>query len=72
MAETKPTVERTGNLFSFASCEFLIRYPDGSEERVWSPPWHEMTGEEEWDEAERIAAQKWARKHAAPGGKSNG
>jgi hypothetical protein len=30
-----------------ASHEFIVTQPDGSETTLWSPPWHEMTPEQE-------------------------
>lgn len=44
-------VEPTGNLYSIASREFRVTYPDGSTGTVWSPPWHEMSEDEERDAA---------------------
>jgi hypothetical protein len=35
------TLERTGNVFSFASTEYRVTYPDGHVGTLWSPPWHE-------------------------------
>jgi hypothetical protein len=40
-------VERTGRQYSIASSEYLITFPDGTQETIWSPPWHEYTEEEE-------------------------
>lgn len=48
-------VRRTGRVYSFASSEFIVTYPDGSEGVVWSPPWHDMTCEEE-----ELAARMYA------------
>lgn len=50
-------VERTGKVFSLASSEYKVTYPDGHVSTIWSPPWHETTkGEEEQ------AALAYARK----------
>ena len=55
-------IERTGNIFSFASTEFRVTYPDGHVGTIWSPPWHEMD-----DEEEDAAALEYARKMFAEG-----
>ena len=41
-------IERTGEVFSFASTEYRVFYPDGTEWRLWSPPWHEMDDDGGW------------------------
>lgn len=43
----KVKTSRTGGIYSIAGSQFLIEYPDGSSEKVWSPPWHTMTPEAE-------------------------
>ena len=40
-------IERTGNIFSISSTEYLITYPDNSTEILWSPPWHDWNDEED-------------------------
>jgi hypothetical protein len=40
-------LERTGNIFSFASTEYKVTYPDGYVGSLWSPPWHELDDDEE-------------------------
>lgn len=57
-------VEATGNIYSIASREFRVIYPDGSIGTIWSPPWHEMGEEDEIKEARRYAMQLYnQRKH---------
>ena len=53
-------VRRTGRVYSIASSEFRVTYPDGSEGVVWSPPWHEMTPAEEESEARQYAMKLYA------------
>lgn len=53
-------MERTGNIFSISSSEFLVTFDDGSTMKVWSPPWHENDPETE----ERLALE-WAMKEKA-------
>jgi hypothetical protein len=55
-----PKVERTGNIFSIASSEFRVTYPDGHIGSVWSPPWHNMPPEEEEAAAVRYAKELFA------------
>lgn len=50
-------LERTGNIFSFASTEYQVTYPDGHVGTLWSPPWHEWNDNREDAEALK-AAQK--------------
>jgi hypothetical protein len=52
------TLERTGNIFSFASTEYRVTYPDGHVGSLWSPPWHELDDDEEDSEALRTA-RRW-------------
>lgn len=40
-------IQRTGKVFSIASSEFEVTYPDGVVGKIWSPPWHEMSPKEE-------------------------
>jgi hypothetical protein len=54
-------VWRTGNLFSFASNQFGVEYPDGVKEYLWSPPWHEMEADEEYDKLIEIVEEKWKK-----------
>ena len=56
-------VERTGNAYSIASVEYLVTYPDGSTERIWSPPWNDMTAEESDLGAMAYAKREWAKKN---------
>jgi len=53
-------VQRTGRVYSIASSEFSVTYPDGSEGMVWSPPWHEMTPAEEESSARQYAMKLYA------------
>jgi hypothetical protein len=43
----KMKIERTEDIYSFASTKFLVTYPDGHVGTVWSPPWHELAPPEE-------------------------
>lgn len=52
-------VERTGREYGMSSCEFLITFPDGTQTATWSPPWHDMTPEEEEDTAKLEALRLW-------------
>ena len=56
------TLERTGNVFSFASTEYRVTYPDGHVGVLWSPPWHELSEQEE-DLAALSAAREMYRKN---------
>ncbi len=47
MTEDGFNVERTDDIYSFASTKFIITYPDGHVGQLWSPPWHEWDDEEE-------------------------
>jgi hypothetical protein len=53
-------LRRTGRVYSLASSEFSVTYPDGSEGVVWSPPWHEMSPEEEESAARQYAMKLYA------------
>ena len=60
-------VERTGNVFSFASSEYRVTYPDGVVGTLWSPPWHELTDDEEDAAALEAAKRMFADgKHNQP------
>lgn len=57
-------LERTGNVFSFASTEYRVTYPDGFVGTIWSPPWHEWDDDEEDARAMEYATAQWeARTH---------
>lgn len=61
-------IERTGRVFSIASTEYTVTYPDGSkQESVWSPPWHDWDDEEEDARTLLWAAQKWVDQKEAEG-----
>lgn len=49
------TATRTGNRRSLSASEFEVKCPDGNTMTVWSPPWHEMSPDEE---------EKWAIRQA--------
>lgn len=50
-------IRRTGNIFSIASSEFEVTYPDGFVGRIWSPPWHDLEPEDEERQALQVATQ---------------
>lgn len=50
-------LKRTGNIYSFASSEYSVTYPDGHIGTIWSPPWHDMNDKDEDD-----AAMEYAKK----------
>ena len=52
-------IERTGNIFSIASSEYLVTFPNGDKTRIWSPPWHEKTPEDEDAGALEYAKELW-------------
>lgn len=52
-----PKVFRTGQIYSFASSQFLIIYPDKTFSTLWSPTWHELSKEEEFAKAEEMAVK---------------
>jgi hypothetical protein len=66
-------ITRTGNVFSFTSVEFLVEFPDGSSQSIWSPPWQmgDDGAEVGYDDprqdagARREAERLWAEKSAA-------
>lgn len=51
-------IERTGNVYSIASTEYRVTYPDGHVGTIWSPPWHDLDDDEE-DAAALAAARKF-------------
>ena len=55
-------LERTGNIFSFASTEYRVTYPDGHIGTIWSPPWHELDDDEENNEALKTARRWYEQK----------
>lgn len=59
-------IERTGRTYSYASSEFRVHYPDGSEGYIWSSPWHEDDPQEEEIKAMRYAVSLYRDgKHTA-------
>lgn len=48
-------VHRTSNSYSLSSNEFEVSYPDGYIGKIWSPPWHELSPEEEELKAKEYA-----------------
>lgn len=61
-------IERTGEVFSFSSNEFRVTYPDGYVGTIWSPPWHEMTEEQETEEARKQAVKLFEQGEHKSGG----
>lgn len=55
-------VERTGRGYSIASSEYLVTFPDGTTQTIWSPPWNDFTPEEEDKCALEYAKQLWKEK----------
>jgi hypothetical protein len=55
----KLRVERTGKQYSIASNEFLVTFPDGTTQTIWSPPWNDFTKEEENRMAYNYARKLW-------------
>jgi hypothetical protein len=53
------SVTRTGNIYSIASTEYIIIYPDGSTEKVWTPPWNDWDDEEEDSKTLEYAEKRW-------------
>lgn len=46
-------VERTGEIYSFASVQFIATMPNGDKVSIWSPPWASrkvMVNGEEYEE----------------------
>lgn len=50
------TIRRTGNIFSIASTEYEVTYPDGVVGSIWSPPWHE--DDDDVEDAKALEAAK--------------
>ena len=48
-------VERTGNIFSIAGTEYIIKFPNGDITNVWSPLWNDYC-----DADEDLGALLWA------------
>lgn len=66
--DSQVSIKRTGRVFSIASSEFSVVYPDGSSGVVWSPPWHEMTPEEEESSARDYATNLYENgRHTSKG-----
>jgi hypothetical protein len=59
------TIERTGGLYSFSSVEFLATFPDGTQERIWSPPWSDLDYDDpKQDEgALKYALELWEKRN---------
>lgn len=55
-------VERTGRIYSIASSEYLVTFPDGTTRIIWSPPWNDFTPEEEDQNALEYAKNIWGTK----------
>lgn len=56
---TAITVERTGNAYSIAASEFRVTFPNGYQETMWSPPWHQYGPETEEAGALKAAGERW-------------
>jgi hypothetical protein len=54
-------VERTGRIYSYASVEFEVTYPNGTVETWWSPPWQEIDYADSAQDkaAHELAEQRW-------------
>jgi len=61
-------IQRTGNTYGVASSEYLVTWPDGTYETIWSPPWHTWDRQQESKEAYRWAAEEWAERQGNPMG----
>lgn len=62
-------IKRTGNIYSIASSEFEVTYPDGYVGKIWSPPWHEDSPEEEERKALEFANKLYSlREHKEKSG----
>ncbi len=59
-------VERTGRVFSFAGSEFSVIFSDGCQQTIWSPPWHQMSKDEEMAEAIHVSTQMDEYPHIIP------
>jgi hypothetical protein len=55
----KLKVERTGRQYSIASSEFLVTFPDGTTQTIWSPVWNDYTEKEEDLYALEYAKHLW-------------
>jgi hypothetical protein len=58
----KIIVERTGRARYMASTEYDVTFPDGSKQRIWSPPWHDHNNREEDENALKYAQNLWDNK----------
>ncbi len=56
-------VERTGKIYSIASSEYLVTFPDGTQQTIWSSPWNNYTEDEEDAEALKYAENLWLNKN---------
>ena len=52
-------IHRTGNSVSFNGHEYLVTFPSGDKITIWSPPWNEMSPEEEDAGALMYARELW-------------
>lgn len=51
MSNKVKEVKRTGKVFSISGSEFEVTMEDGTIHILWSPPWHNMSEEEEEEKA---------------------
>jgi hypothetical protein len=52
-------IQRTGKVYSIAASEYLITFPNGFQQTIWSPPWNDFTEKEEDDHALEYAEMLW-------------
>jgi hypothetical protein len=45
-------IERTGQIYSFTSVQFIATMPNGDKVSIWSPPWQSKLVEENGEEFE--------------------
>ncbi len=65
------TVERTGRIYSFASVEYVAKFPNDDRVLIWSPPWaDDETPEEKDGKALEYARHVWLNKDYAPVGRA--
>lgn len=65
-------VERTGNTYSIASKEYLVTFPDGTQQTIWSPPWNSYDNEKDEDDAAlEYAVEIWISRSPMSGGMKN-
>jgi hypothetical protein len=55
-------VYKTGRKRSFNSCEYIVTFPDNSQQILWSPPWNELSDKEMDKKALEKATEIWHKK----------